>query len=532
MPPAPLLGQARIVMDQAGNTTPGVAGRSRNDGVTGAVVTVRNADNGDVGVGKYKWTLEKPRGSTAVLSSPSSASCQFTPDLIGSYMVTLAVNEGTGTNQKQKRIFGVKSASGLRLPGQGEGAEANWLSIWTGAPNETGWWEDLIALMVGVAESPKVGVTAVDGPPENLLAVRTSGASQVNAAKVGQVNLGTDDPDPLGTNGDYAAILSGLNNSATGDYSIIAGGNSNQTAGTCSFVGGGQQCVVQGDYSVIAGGESCQITGDHSTIGGGQTNAIIGDHCTIGGGSANGASGVAATVGGGTQNSASGDYSVIAGGTENSAEGDYGAVIGGIACQAKGAYSIAGGRGAIAFADYAVALNRSALATYEGSVVIKDGTVTTVATTVAQQLIMSFTGGMRLLFPGSTLRRSGYSSANNYVTDVHGSASSTDATPAVSTLITIPSGQDCHIKGVLKGKQSGTAAARVLFFEASYTNNGGTVALVDAAFANDSKSNGAGATWVTAVSINGAALEVAFTGAAATTVRWTWNFTASIGGAT
>ena len=417
-------------------------------------------------------------------------------------MVTLAVNEGTGTNQKQKRIFGVKSASGLRLPGQGEGAEANWLSIWTGAPNETGWWEDLIALMVGVAESPKVGVTAVDGPPENLLAVRTSGASQVNAAKVGQVNLGTDDPDPLGTNGDYAAILSGLNNSATGDY------------------------------SAIAGGESCQITGDHSTIGGGQTNAIIGDHCTIGGGSANGASGVAATVGGGTQNSASGDYSVIAGGTENSAEGDYGAVIGGIACQAKGAYSIAGGRGAIAFADYAVALNRSALATYEGSVVIKDGTVTTVATTVAQQLIMSFTGGMRLLFPGSTLRRSGYSSANNYVTDVHGSASSTDATPAVSTLITIPSGQDCHIKGVLKGKQSGTAAARVLFFEASYTNNGGTVALVDAAFANDSKSNGAGATWVTAVSINGAALEVAFTGAAATTVRWTWNFTASIGGAT
>ena len=324
----------------------------------------------------------------------------------------------------------------------GEGAEANWLSIWTGAPNETGWWEDLIALMVGVAESPKVGVTAVDGPPENLLAVRTSGASQVNAAKVGQVNLGTDDPDPLGTNGDYAAILSGLNNSASGDYSVITGG------------------------------------------------------------------------------------------TENSAEGDYGAVIGGIACQAKGAYSIAGGRGAIAFADYAVALNRSALATYEGSVVIKDGTVTTVATTVAQQLIMSFTGGMRLLFPGSTLRRSGYSSANNYVTDVHGSASSTDATPAVSTLITIPSGQDCHIKGVLKGKQSGTAAARVLFFEASYTNNGGTVALVDAAFANDSKSNGAGATWVTAVSINGAALEVAFTGAAATTVRWTWNFTASIGGAT
>ena len=43
---------------------------------------------------------------------------------------------------------------------------------------------------------------------------------------------------------------------------------------------------------------------------------------------------------------------------------------------------------------------------------------------------------------------------------------------------------------------------------------------------------GVGNTWATAVNINGSTLEIAITGAAAQTIRWTWNFTCTVGGAT
>lgn len=769
MPPAPLLGAANIIIDQA-TLGPGVAGRSRNDGVVAQVVTLKNADN--TNALKWQWVLETPRGSNAFLSSPASASCQFTPDRRGTYAVTLFINEGKARTQVMKRLLGVKTAGGLRYPAQSEGAEANWTSIFTGNPNETGWWEDLMLILqsisAGVEASfltvdPEVGLVLsrqliagtgvtftdlgpgstleitssagialcddVPGEAENLVSTRTVKPAYRSQTDFGQVNLGSESNAlDYGTRADYATVSGGWDNVAASNYSVVGGGNRNEAADLYAGVFSGGQNVARGEFSAVLGGTGNEITADkgcigggdsnsisetysfigggdtniintqHSTIGGGFANVIsvgnysfigggsgnsstkiysaiaggfnnvvAGDNCfigggtqnqaneadgfigggtsnvldgslcAIGGGTLNEASSYACTVAGGYNNHASGDYSTIGGGYHNQTTGTYAVVAGGHECHAvdsycaviggttnvaqgiyalvaggyfnntdgesacviggsqnlaqawravviggtgnyaggdnaavvggglnqaigtdafiaggsnnmasnfgsvalgsdnsvQGDYSMSIGRSCSNSGNYTIALGRSAQPINEGAHVFKDGAATSVQSTADNQLTLSYAGGIRLLFPTTQrLRKSGYAGSSNYVEEVHGSVSTTNATPATSLVITIPSGQDCHIKGVLKGKQSGTNAARVLFYEASYTNNGGTVALVGAALVNTANSTGVGSTWATAVNINAGTLEIAITGAAATTIRWTWNFECSVGGAT
>jgi len=45
----------------------------------------------------YAWTItERPAGSSAALSNPTSATPVFTPDVVGTYTVQLAVTDSTG----------------------------------------------------------------------------------------------------------------------------------------------------------------------------------------------------------------------------------------------------------------------------------------------------------------------------------------------------------------------------------------------------------------------------------------------------
>jgi hypothetical protein len=750
------LGQANIIIDQATLVVPGVAGKSRNDGVLNELVTLRNADG--TNITQYAWYLKRPRGSTAVLSAPKSATCQFTPDVEGSYGILLLVNEGQGKLQAQTRILAVKTVSGQRFPVQGETNEANWTSDYTGDANETGWWEDLIDILKAVAGGVDGSIVTVnaeaglpasrrlvagngvvfnDGGPgstleirstsgvirypdvvgeaENLVSSRGTKPGTRDATNYGQVNLGSQSNNTYGTKDNYAAVLSGLDNLASSEGAFVGGGQRNRAGDIYAFVGGGGLNFADGQYATISGGHNNEIDADNCTIGGGDSNIIndagstigggqgnvietqygaiaggytntqtaggygaiaggfgnsmatnygtiaggytntmpTGDYSFIGGGYTNNTSqlysaiaggfanditaGVAGFIGGGYQNQISADYAVVAGGYENTADGNYSAVAGGFQCRAlypwsaviggyinlaqgnyaivagghsnntngqfcgvfagsmnlaessysvclggeenysggdysavaggtlnqalaqssfigggsnniasntsvailgsdntsQGNYSFCIGRSCFASNDYTIALGRSSQPQHAGSHVYKDGTASSVQSTADNQLTLSYEGGIRMLFPTSQrLRKSGYAGSNNYVEEVHGSVSTTNATPGTATIITIPSGQDVHIKGVLKGKRSGTADARVLFFEASYTNNGGTVALVGAALLNTANSNGTGSTWATAVNINGSTLEVAYTGAAAQTVRWTWKFECSIGGAT
>lgn len=127
---------ASIRINQAANASPtGVAGRSRDDLLEDQVVQLRNAD--DTGVRAWRWTIvDRPYGSTAALSSPVAAAPTFTPDVVGSYLISLVVNTGR-VGEVDRRVAAVRDALGLRVPAAGETNEANWLI--DGSPNARGY---------------------------------------------------------------------------------------------------------------------------------------------------------------------------------------------------------------------------------------------------------------------------------------------------------------------------------------------------------------------------------------------------------
>ncbi len=141
------MSSAQIVIEQSGNR--GADGVSRDDLVLAVLVTLRNADDADVR--SWRWTLEVPSGSSATLSNVVAAAPTFTPDVTGTYVVTLAVDEAN-VGQRDKRLAAVRNPSvtvgGVpfitRYVGRSESDEANWPSVYTpGTPNTSGWWEEL-----------------------------------------------------------------------------------------------------------------------------------------------------------------------------------------------------------------------------------------------------------------------------------------------------------------------------------------------------------------------------------------------------
>jgi len=143
---------ANFRINQTGHPTLaiGIAGKSRDDLETGLPCVLRNID--DTGVTSSRWTLTPPKGSLAVLTSPFSLSTSFTPDVVGTYIVDLKINQGR-KGQVQRLLGAVRlpflsvgSFSGrLRYPGAGEDEEANWDYDFGAGPiaNTTGWQADL-----------------------------------------------------------------------------------------------------------------------------------------------------------------------------------------------------------------------------------------------------------------------------------------------------------------------------------------------------------------------------------------------------
>jgi len=143
---------ANIVITQSG--VRGAPGVSRDDIAlfSGAnPVVLSNAD--DNGVRGWRWTLlSVPRGSSAVLSNVVAAQPTLEPDIEGTYLIQLQVNEGL-TGEVDTVAVAVRNAPitigpdtfNTRYIASAETVEANWEAAWAnpGNPNDTGWWEDL-----------------------------------------------------------------------------------------------------------------------------------------------------------------------------------------------------------------------------------------------------------------------------------------------------------------------------------------------------------------------------------------------------
>jgi hypothetical protein len=105
--------------------------------------------------------VDRPTGSVATINSPLSASSFFTPDVAGSYLVELTVDEGR-SGQVDRRIAAVQETVGssqVRWPAAGEGDEANW-NI-GGTPNTRGWLPSLEDAVRAALAEPASSGTAV-----------------------------------------------------------------------------------------------------------------------------------------------------------------------------------------------------------------------------------------------------------------------------------------------------------------------------------------------------------------------------------
>lgn len=80
------------------SNTPPVANAAANSAlvVAGAVVTLSGSASSDADGDPltYRWSLTRPNGSSAVLSSTTAVSPTFTPDIAGTYVASLVVNDG------------------------------------------------------------------------------------------------------------------------------------------------------------------------------------------------------------------------------------------------------------------------------------------------------------------------------------------------------------------------------------------------------------------------------------------------------
>lgn len=112
-----------IQIDQS-TKPPGTPGTSRDDLSTGLLCTGTDPANG---AGAYSWILVVPPGSSATLSGAGTATCTWTPDVEGTYLLFLDFDaeksytlDSDGNRISSQGGAGVKFANGSRAPGTGE----------------------------------------------------------------------------------------------------------------------------------------------------------------------------------------------------------------------------------------------------------------------------------------------------------------------------------------------------------------------------------------------------------------------------
>lgn len=81
-----------IIQSEGSSSGFGTAGEDRSDGVLSETVDLSDTEAANSGA-SYVWNFEdKPPGSTATLNNPSTATPDFTPDLVGTYAVRAVVD--------------------------------------------------------------------------------------------------------------------------------------------------------------------------------------------------------------------------------------------------------------------------------------------------------------------------------------------------------------------------------------------------------------------------------------------------------
>lgn len=113
-----------IIINQVG-ALPGEPGVSRDDLVSGSLITLTNDEPGNIGVNTWKWELISwpkltPTQAAPDLINSTTSICTFTPYVVGTYIIQLVINDII-----KGRIGAAIKTTKLhkRLPGEIEGNE-------------------------------------------------------------------------------------------------------------------------------------------------------------------------------------------------------------------------------------------------------------------------------------------------------------------------------------------------------------------------------------------------------------------------
>ena len=265
---------AQIVIDQAGLPagTPGIA---RTDGLLGGQLVTLTSLSGGLTV-KFRLLWVPPGDTTAVASlvSTGPSTWTFSPTALiwGSYRIELIVDEGLPTEERQIRVFGIRSpAQSLLVPAANERADAattlvnvNAAAIARSENNEPfgpfitgsawGWWQALSELIAAV----EAGGGGGGGPRPYTVIVGNALAGDTLA------NCDILDPGDCSTFAAALAIVSGPG----GGSVFIRDGNYNVgpavavpfvfPSGVAVIGSGSRSCIVTGRQTdrriFIAGG--------------------------------------------------------------------------------------------------------------------------------------------------------------------------------------------------------------------------------------------------------------------------------------
>jgi hypothetical protein len=123
---------ATIVINQTAKP-PGLPSTSRDDLSLGVSVTLTNNDNTEA-VSWFWEFVSKPVGSGAVISGSVLPSASFIPDVRGSYLIKLTVDESPSNPATDTRIAAVKTFFlGIRKPATSEKKEFDSVDGWSAA---------------------------------------------------------------------------------------------------------------------------------------------------------------------------------------------------------------------------------------------------------------------------------------------------------------------------------------------------------------------------------------------------------------
>jgi len=109
----------------------GVAGSSDSLS-TGVLAVLTNSNN--TGVTSWSWQLvSRPPGSITTMLTPAALSASFTPDVVGSYLISLTIIGGSGTDADEVIGAVLTPNLGMRIPASREESEFDAVQGWAEA---------------------------------------------------------------------------------------------------------------------------------------------------------------------------------------------------------------------------------------------------------------------------------------------------------------------------------------------------------------------------------------------------------------